>query len=138
MYRTRDPNKAPVYFLPFRVIRMVQYLYMPNSNDRHGMKLAIIDYVNLIAQKHPFWNRSLGADHFMLSCHDWHDSGNAEHLWDWAGSASHVSFLGKLFHQGSVLATEADVEVDDVNEGGAAEGFQEGLVGREVGEHRDW
>ncbi|VVA37170.1 PREDICTED: probable glycosyltransferase [Prunus dulcis] len=71
MYRTRDPDKALVYFLPFSVVRMVQYLYMPNSNDRHGMKLAIIDYVNLIAQKHPFWNRSLGADHFMLSCHDW-------------------------------------------------------------------
>ncbi|CAL2257449.1 unnamed protein product [Prunus armeniaca] len=71
MYRTRDPDKALVYFLPFSVARMVRFMYVPDSKDRHGMKLTIIDYVNLIAQKHPFWNRSLGADHFMLSCHDW-------------------------------------------------------------------
>ncbi|KAL6284845.1 hypothetical protein ACE6H2_015774 [Prunus campanulata] len=72
MYRTRDPEKALVYFLPFSVARMVQFLYLPDTYDRNGLKLAVIDYINLIAHKHPFWNRSLGADHFMLSCHDWH------------------------------------------------------------------
>ncbi|XP_020530561.1 probable glycosyltransferase At5g25310 [Amborella trichopoda] len=29
------------------------------------------DYVSLISSRHPFWNASLGADHFFLSCHDW-------------------------------------------------------------------
>ncbi|CAL2257448.1 unnamed protein product [Prunus armeniaca] len=71
LYRTTDPNQALVYFLPFSVVRMVQFLYLPDTYDRNGLKLAVIDYINLIAHKHPFWNRSLGADHFMLSCHDW-------------------------------------------------------------------
>ncbi|PQQ19819.1 putative glycosyltransferase [Prunus yedoensis var. nudiflora] len=71
LYRTTDPNQALVYFLPFSVVRMVQFLYLPDTYDRNGLKLAIIDYINLISHKHPFWNRSLGADHFMLSCHDW-------------------------------------------------------------------
>ena len=71
-FRTRDPNRALLYFLPFSVTRMVQYLYVPNSWDGiDAMRSTTVDYLNLIARKHPFWNRTLGADHFMLSCHDW-------------------------------------------------------------------
>ncbi|KAK9950259.1 hypothetical protein M0R45_005758 [Rubus argutus] len=71
LYRTKDPDEALVYFLPVSVTNLVQYLYVPASKDRDPMKRAIVDYVNIIAGRHPFWNRSLGADHFILSCHDW-------------------------------------------------------------------
>lgn len=71
LYRTRDPDEALVYFLPFSVVMMVQYLYEPNSKDIDGIERAVVDYIHIIANRHPFWNRSLGADHFMLSCHDW-------------------------------------------------------------------
>ncbi|GMN56466.1 hypothetical protein TIFTF001_025577 [Ficus carica] len=70
-YRTRDPNEALVFFLPFSVVMMVQYLYVPDSHSMESIGRAVSDYVNIISDKHPFWNRSLGADHFMLSCHDW-------------------------------------------------------------------
>lgn len=70
-YRTHDPEEALVYFLPFSVVMMVHYLYVPDSHDTKAIKLAVTDYINVISDKHPFWNRSLGADHFMLSCHDW-------------------------------------------------------------------
>ncbi|OUZ99246.1 Exostosin-like [Macleaya cordata] len=71
-FRTYDPDEAHVYFLPFSVAKMVQYLYVPDSHDSEGIKQTALDYVNnIIAQKYPYWNRSLGADHFMLSCHDW-------------------------------------------------------------------
>ncbi|CAB4289010.1 unnamed protein product [Prunus armeniaca] len=71
IYRTRDPDEALVYFLPFSVVMLVQYLYAADSHNTDSIGRAVIDYVNVIADKHPFWNRSLGADHFMLSCHDW-------------------------------------------------------------------
>ncbi|PON95160.1 Exostosin-like [Trema orientale] len=71
MYRTRDPNEALVFFLPFSVVMMVQYLYVPDSHSMDSIGRAVSDYVRVVSNRHPFWNRSLGADHFMLSCHDW-------------------------------------------------------------------
>ncbi|KAL3633674.1 hypothetical protein CASFOL_022436 [Castilleja foliolosa] len=70
-YRTDDPDEAHVYFMPFSVVVMVRYLYEQGALDMNAIGNTIADYVDLISHKHPFWNRSLGADHFMLSCHDW-------------------------------------------------------------------
>lgn len=71
LFRTQNHEKAHVYFLPFSVTMMVRFVYVPNSHDASPIKHTLIDYVNLIAGRYPYWNRSLGADHFMLSCHDW-------------------------------------------------------------------
>ncbi|GMY25074.1 probable glycosyltransferase At5g03795 isoform X1 [Fagus crenata] len=70
-FRTRDPEKAHVFFLPFSVAMLVQFVYVRDSHDFGPIKQTVIDYVNVLAGKYPYWNRSLGADHFMLSCHDW-------------------------------------------------------------------
>ncbi|KAJ8427220.1 hypothetical protein Cgig2_028744 [Carnegiea gigantea] len=70
-FRTENPNKAHVYFMPFSVTRMVQYLYKPIPHDATPLRQFVSDYVNVISTKYPFWNRTQGADHFMLSCHDW-------------------------------------------------------------------
>lgn len=70
-YRTRDPDKAHVFFLPYSVSQLVHHLYVPGTWDMDPIGNTIADYVDTISHKHPFWNRSLGGDHFMLSCHDW-------------------------------------------------------------------
>ncbi|KAG4959595.1 hypothetical protein AAZX31_13G131700 [Glycine max] len=70
-FRTKDPKKAHVFFLPFSVVMMVRFVYERDSRDFGPIKKTVIDYVNLIATRYPYWNRSLGADHFMLACHDW-------------------------------------------------------------------
>ncbi|RDX70661.1 putative glycosyltransferase, partial [Mucuna pruriens] len=71
-YRTYDPDEAFVYYLPFSVVMMVEYVYDRGSNyNHHPLGLVVKDYIHIISHKHPFWNRSLGHDHFMLSCHDW-------------------------------------------------------------------
>ncbi|KAJ1701159.1 hypothetical protein LUZ63_000938 [Rhynchospora breviuscula] len=70
-FQTRDPELAHVYFLPFSVVKMVKLIYVPNSHDMGPLRRTISDYIDVIATKYPYWNRSAGADHFMLSCHDW-------------------------------------------------------------------
>ncbi|CAN6171217.1 unnamed protein product [Urochloa humidicola] len=69
--RTRDPDQAHAFFLPFSVVKIVKMIYEPNSHDMGPLKRTVSDYIGVLSAKYPYWNRSLGADHFMLSCHDW-------------------------------------------------------------------
>ncbi|XP_009340969.2 probable glycosyltransferase At5g03795 isoform X2 [Pyrus x bretschneideri] len=70
-FRTQDPEKAHVYFLPFSVTMLVRFVYVRDSHDFSPIRQTVRDYVNIVSEKYPYWNRSLGADHFMLACHDW-------------------------------------------------------------------
>ncbi|KAL7615132.1 hypothetical protein Lser_V15G05441 [Lactuca serriola] len=71
-FRTWDPEKAHIFFLPISSTMMVRFILDRKSQDHwRPMKRTVKDYVELVASKHPFWNRSLGADHFIVACHDW-------------------------------------------------------------------
>nr|GMD83986.1 probable glycosyltransferase At5g25310 [Ipomoea batatas] len=70
-FRTPNPNLAHLYFMPFSVVSMVRYIYKPDTYDVTPLRHFVSDYVTVISTKHPFWNRTSGADHFMISCHDW-------------------------------------------------------------------
>ncbi|XP_004288781.1 PREDICTED: probable glycosyltransferase At5g20260-like [Fragaria vesca subsp. vesca] len=74
-FRATHPDEAHMFFLPFSVANIVQYVYLPitKKQDYHRDRLQQIamDYIGVVAHKYPYWNRSKGADHFMASCHDW-------------------------------------------------------------------
>ena len=70
-FRTRDAERAHVYFMPFSVTWMVKYLYKPLTYNLTPLRQFVSDYVSVISTKYPFWNTTQGADHFMLACHDW-------------------------------------------------------------------
>ncbi|KAF2925452.1 hypothetical protein DAI22_06g054000 [Oryza sativa Japonica Group] len=76
--RTWDPARAHALFLPLSVSQMVQLAYRPLSYDLSPLRAIVADYVAVVASRHRFWNRSAGADHFMLSCHDWARSARVE------------------------------------------------------------
>ncbi|XP_059284190.1 probable glycosyltransferase At3g07620 [Lycium ferocissimum] len=70
-FRTLNPDNAHVYFLPFSVVMIIEHLFDPIIRDKAVLERIVRDYVHTVSTKYPYWNRSLGADHFMLSCHDW-------------------------------------------------------------------
>ncbi|KAL9384608.1 hypothetical protein Peur_021618 [Populus x canadensis] len=70
-FRTSNPDEAHVYFLPFSVVMIIEHLFHPIIRDKAVLERTVSDYVRIISHKYLYWNRSLGADHFMLSCHDW-------------------------------------------------------------------
>ncbi|XP_057415037.1 probable glycosyltransferase At3g42180 isoform X1 [Lotus japonicus] len=74
-FKARHPDEANLFLIPFSISNIVQYVYMPilSQQDYHLGRLQrlVEDYVHVVADKYPYWNRSNGADHFLLSCHDW-------------------------------------------------------------------
>ncbi|XP_044472207.1 probable glycosyltransferase At5g20260 [Mangifera indica] len=66
------PDKAHAFFLPISIVNIVSFLYKPLvTYSRDQMQRLVTDYVGIVAKKYPYWNRSHGADHFSVSCHDW-------------------------------------------------------------------
>ncbi|XP_054809295.1 probable glycosyltransferase At5g03795 isoform X4 [Prosopis cineraria] len=56
----------------FRSARQLEMaLYVPGSHSLKPLSIFLRNYVNKIAAKYPFWNRSHGSDHFLVACHDW-------------------------------------------------------------------
>ncbi|XP_011015263.1 PREDICTED: LOW QUALITY PROTEIN: probable glycosyltransferase At3g42180 [Populus euphratica] len=74
-FRAQDPEEAHVFFLPFSVAFIMHFIYLPITAaadySRDRLPRVVTDYVHIVAKKYPYWKRSNGADHFMVSCHDW-------------------------------------------------------------------
>ncbi|XP_051132356.1 probable glycosyltransferase At5g03795 [Andrographis paniculata] len=70
-FRTTDPRKAHVYFLPLSVQSIASYAYVIHNREWTPLQDIARDYIKLISTKYPYWNRTSGHDHFLLACHDW-------------------------------------------------------------------
>ncbi|KAG8375808.1 hypothetical protein BUALT_Bualt10G0138900 [Buddleja alternifolia] len=71
-FAARDPKEAHAFFLPVGIAKIVRYLYSPRLDyDRRRLQNVVADYIGVLANKYPYWNRSAGADHFFVACHDW-------------------------------------------------------------------
>lgn len=80
-FRASHPDRAHAFYLPFSVARIVEYVYKPITSmadySRDRLQRVVNDYIGLVSERHPYWNRSYGADHFMVSCHDWVITGHS-------------------------------------------------------------
>lgn len=70
-YLVKDPKQAHLFYMPFSSRFLQLSLYAPNSHNRTALRKHLKNYVDMIAAKYPFWNRTGGADHFLAACHDW-------------------------------------------------------------------
>lgn len=67
----KNPKKAHLFYLPFSSQLLRNALSEQNFRNPKDLEEHLGNYVNLISRKHQFWNRSGGADHFLVACHDW-------------------------------------------------------------------
>ncbi|KDP29999.1 hypothetical protein JCGZ_18766 [Jatropha curcas] len=57
---TANPDQAHLFFIPI------------NCLQGANMRDTIQDFVQSLILKYPYWNRTSGADHFFVACHDTH------------------------------------------------------------------
>lgn len=70
-FHVKDPQKAHLFYMPFSSRFLEVALYVPGSHNRKNLAEHLKNYVDKIALKYPFWNRTGGTDHFLVACHDW-------------------------------------------------------------------
>uniref|UniRef100_A0A803LBP9 Exostosin GT47 domain-containing protein n=1 Tax=Chenopodium quinoa TaxID=63459 RepID=A0A803LBP9_CHEQI len=70
-YVTKRPREAHLFYLPFSSLQLEEALYVPNSHSHKNLIQHLREYVSMISTKYPYWNRTEGADHFFVACHDW-------------------------------------------------------------------
>ncbi|KAH6831157.1 Exostosin family protein [Perilla frutescens var. hirtella] len=68
---TSNPGEAHIFYLPFSSQLLVEYVYVKDSHSFDDINNFLKNYVESIKIRHPFWNRTDGADHFLVGCHDW-------------------------------------------------------------------
>ncbi|KAK4481239.1 hypothetical protein RD792_012122 [Penstemon davidsonii] len=66
----KNPKKAHLFYLPFSSLRLRNYLN-GSSFITQKMENYLKNYIDIIATKYRFWNKSGGSDHFLVACHDW-------------------------------------------------------------------
>ncbi|XP_078429016.1 putative glycosyltransferase At3g07620 isoform X2 [Wolffia australiana] len=66
-----DPAKAHLFYMPYSSTILRFKLFDPVVRDKGIMVDQLKHYVAAISAKYPFWNRTGGADHFSVACHDW-------------------------------------------------------------------
>lgn len=71
-FSAQNPDEALAFFLPVSIVGIRHYVYRHYNNySRKPLQDIVKDYIDIISSKYPYWNRSSGADHFLISCHDW-------------------------------------------------------------------
>ncbi|CAA2971741.1 Hypothetical predicted protein [Olea europaea subsp. europaea] len=67
----RDPKKAHLFYIPFSSLKLRNALHEPNFSSQKDLENHLKNYVDTVARRYRFWNRTKGADHFVVACHDW-------------------------------------------------------------------
>ncbi|KAJ6419205.1 hypothetical protein OIU84_029340 [Salix udensis] len=64
-FLTQDPDKAHLFFIPISCHKLRR-----EGKSYEDIAIIFQDYVKSLITKYPYWNRTLGADHFFVTCHD--------------------------------------------------------------------
>ncbi|XP_057992520.1 probable glycosyltransferase At5g03795 isoform X1 [Hevea brasiliensis] len=68
-FLTKDPNEAHLFFIPFSCLKLRRENFI-QGRSYLNISATVDDFVQSLISKYPYWNRTLGADHFVVICHD--------------------------------------------------------------------
>ncbi|KAJ6419203.1 hypothetical protein OIU84_029338 [Salix udensis] len=63
-FLTKDPEKAHLFLIP------ISCHSLPAGRSEDERAIAVEDFVKSLISRYPYWNRTLGADHFFVTCAD--------------------------------------------------------------------
>ncbi|CAA7408726.1 unnamed protein product [Spirodela intermedia] len=89
-----DPAKAHLFYMPFSSTMLRMNRYDPKSPHKRNLVQFLRNYVTTIAAKYPSWNRTGGADHFSVSCHDWASMLTAKAMGDSIRALCNADLMG--------------------------------------------
>ncbi|KAL0384396.1 UNVERIFIED_CONTAM: putative glycosyltransferase [Sesamum radiatum] len=75
-FLTDDPDQAHLFFIPFLATKCtksgsrIRHLRQPDVSSYEEMAAIVKKYVEGLIAKYPYWSRTMGADHFFVTCHD--------------------------------------------------------------------
>ncbi|KAG9448483.1 hypothetical protein H6P81_008448 [Aristolochia fimbriata] len=79
-FAARHPEEAHAFFVPFSIAKVIWFVYKPVTDySRERLQRLVRDYIGVVSTKYRYWNRTNGADHFLVSCHDWAPSVSMAH-----------------------------------------------------------
>ncbi|CAG7906245.1 probable glycosyltransferase At3g07620 [Brassica rapa] len=78
-FLVKDPRKAHLFYIPVSIKALRTSLGLDFQTPK-GLADHLKEYVDLIAAKYKFWNRTAGADHFLVACHDWGNKLTKKHM----------------------------------------------------------
>ncbi|KAL3497336.1 hypothetical protein ACH5RR_040068 [Cinchona calisaya] len=71
-FLARNPDEALTFFMPISIAKIVHFLYpTPGDHTNQFVRKVFADYISVLSNKYEYWNRTNGADHFFVACHDW-------------------------------------------------------------------
>ncbi|KAI7754665.1 hypothetical protein M8C21_026196, partial [Ambrosia artemisiifolia] len=68
---TKKPKQAHLFYIPYSSKLLKETLSPPNFYNRKSLVPYLKNYIDMISRRYNFWNRTGGADHFLVACHDW-------------------------------------------------------------------
>ncbi|CAH2079579.1 unnamed protein product [Thlaspi arvense] len=75
----KDPRKAHLFYIPVSIKSLRTSLGQDFQTPK-GLADHLKEYVDLVARKYKFWNRTSGSDHFLVACHDWGNKLTKKHM----------------------------------------------------------
>ncbi|XP_073137225.1 probable glycosyltransferase At3g07620 [Henckelia pumila] len=110
---TKNADEAHLFYLPFSSWMLEKALYVPDSHSSKNLVQYLSSYLQNITTTYRFWNRTDGADHFLVACHDWAPSETSRIMTNCIRALCNADAKGRFQFGKDVSLPETNVRVSE-------------------------